>query len=58
MTIFANNSNGTQSQIKLEGDMKMIFDFIENYQGEDLGNDLICEDFVTDFECTGVILEA
>ena len=58
MTVFANLSNGNQTQIKLEGDMRLILDYISNYEGDDLGNDIICEDFVTDFEETGVIIEA
>lgn len=57
MTVFASLSNGNQTQIKLEGDMKLILDYISNYEGDDLGNDIICEDFVTDFEETGVIIE-
>lgn len=58
MKAFANLSNGNQVQIELEGDMNKIFNFIENYEGSDLGNDLICEDFVTDFKETGVVIEA
>jgi hypothetical protein len=58
MTVFANLSNGNQAQINVEGDMTKIFNFIENYEGEDLGNDLICEDFITNFEETGVVIEA
>ena len=58
MTVFANLSNGNQTQIKLEGDIKLILDYISNYEGDDLGNDIICEDFVTDFEETGVVIEA
>jgi hypothetical protein len=58
MTLFANLSNGNEAQIKVEGNMTEIFNFIENYEGNDLGNDLILEDFVTDFELTGVIIEA
>jgi hypothetical protein len=58
MKVFATLSNGNQTQIKLEGDNKAILAFIEKYEGNDLGNELICEDFVTDFEETGVIIEA
>lgn len=57
MTIFANLSNGNEAQIKLEGNKAQILDFITNYEGNDLGNDLVIEDFVTDFELTGVIIE-
>jgi len=54
MTLFANLSNGNEAQIKVEGNQKLILDFITNYEGNDLGNDLILEDFVTDFTLTGV----
>lgn len=56
MKVFAKLSNGTQAQIRLEGDMNEILNFIENYKGNDLGNDLICKDFVEDFKETGVII--
>lgn len=58
MKVFANLSNGNQTQIKVEGDTAKILNYISNYTGSDLGNDLICEDFVTDFEETGVEIEA
>lgn len=54
MKVFANISNGSQTQIKVTGDLTKIFDFISNYEGDDLGSDLVCEDF----EETGVIIEA
>jgi len=57
MKVFANLSNGTQSQIEVVGNTKEILNFISNYEGEDLGNDLILEDFVSDFTETGVIIE-
>jgi len=56
MTLFANLSNGDQTQIKVYGDQTQILNFITNYNGNDLGNDLIIQDFVNDFEETGVIL--
>lgn len=58
MTIFANLSNGDQVQIKVEGNKAEIFNYIENYEGNDLGNDLICQSFVTNFEETGVVIFA
>jgi len=58
MTVFANLSNGNQAQIKLEGNTSMILNFIETYEGDDLGNDIILEDFITDAVQTGVIIEA
>ncbi len=57
MTIFANLSNGNEAQIKVEGNQTQILNFIENYKGNDLGNDLVLEDFVTDFKLTGVVIE-
>ena len=57
MTVFANLSDGSQTQLKVEGDMGKILNFIENYEGDDLGNDLICEDFVTDFKESCVVVE-
>jgi hypothetical protein len=57
MTILANLSNGNQAQIIVKGDLNKIVAFIEAYKGEDLGNELICESFVEDFEETGVIIE-
>ena len=56
MTLFANLSNGDQTQIKVYGDQTQILNFITNYKGTDLGNDLILENFVHDFEETGVII--
>lgn len=57
MKVFANLSNGDQAQIEIKGDDQKIMEFISNYEGDDLGNDLICEEFVSDFEETGVIIE-
>lgn len=57
MLVFANNSNGTQSQINVTGDMNKILMFITLYDGDDLGNDLILQDFVDGFTETGVIIE-
>mgnify|MGYP003655358755 CR=1 FL=1 len=57
ITVFANMSNGTEEQFKVIGDTNKILNFIENYEGDDLGNDLYCEDFVEDFEETGVIIK-
>lgn len=57
MKLFAKLSNGNETQIEVKGDMKKIFEFISNYEGDDLGNDLILQSFVTDFEETGVIIE-
>ncbi len=56
--VFATLSNGNQTQINVIGNTSKIVSFIENYNGNDLGNDLICQNFVTDFEETGVIIEA
>ncbi|TNE75022.1 hypothetical protein EP331_00200 [bacterium] len=58
MKVFCKTSNGDQIQVTLEGDMNKIFQFIEDYKGDDLGNDLILQDFVDDFEETGVIIYA
>ena len=58
MKVFATLSNGDQAQIELTGDISAIRSYIANYEGDDLGNDLICEDFVTDFKETGVIIYA
>ena len=58
LTVFANLSNGDQVQIILEGDKNQIFNYITNYEGNDLGNDLICMDFVTNFTETGVVIFA
>ena len=46
----------SQTQIKVYGDQTQILNFITNYNGDDLGNDLILQDFITDFEETGVII--
>ena len=56
ITVYANLSNGNQEQVILTGDDKKIISFIESYKGDDLGNDLICSDFVEDAEPTGVII--
>jgi len=57
MTLYATLKNGNQTQIKVYGNQKEILNYIERYEGNDLGNDIILEDFVTDFEETGVIIE-
>ncbi len=58
MIVFANLSNGDQMQIKVIGDQAQIMAYVSDYEGDDLGNDLICEDFVTDFKETGVTIHA
>ena len=58
MKIFATLSNGNQAQIELFGDITEILKFIDSYEGGDLGNDIILEDFVVDFKQTGVVIEA
>lgn len=55
-TTYATLSNGNETQIKVYGDQKAILNFVVDYEGSDLGNDLICEDFVEDFEETGVVI--
>ena len=57
ITVEAKKSNGTKEFIQVFGDMKQIFKFIEEYEGNDVGNDIILKDFVTDFKSTGVIIE-
>lgn len=54
--VFATLQDGTQTQINVWGNSEKIVRFIETYQGDDLGNDLICENFVEDFEETGVTI--
>lgn len=54
MTVSCNLLNGGSVVIKLIGDMNKITKFIENFDpknhnGVDLGNAIICEDFVEDF---------
>ena len=57
-TVFANLNETTQEQVLLTvSEPQKYFDFIENYEGDDLGNDIIFEDFVDNAECTGVTLE-
>lgn len=58
MKVFANLSNGNKEQIELIGDNNKIINFIENYEGDDLGGELLCQDFVEDYKSTGVIIEA
>ena len=58
MKLFANLSNGNQTQIDVEGNISEILNFISEYKGDDLGNDLILQSFVTNFTETGVIIEA
>ncbi|UFK27473.1 hypothetical protein [Elizabethkingia phage TCUEAP2] len=54
MLVFARLKNGNEIQIEVLGDQTKIIQFIEDYKGDDLGNDLILQDFVTDFKETGV----
>lgn len=54
MLVFARLKNGNEIQIEVLGDQTKIIQFIEDYKGDDLGNDLILQDFVTDFRETGV----
>lgn len=56
--IFAKLSNGNLAQVEIFGDLNKIFSYIENYKGNDVGNDIILEDFVTDTKSTGVIMSA
>ena len=58
MKVFATLSNGNQIQIEVFGDKQQILQFMAEYKGNDLGNDLICQRFVTDFEETGVVIFA
>ena len=62
ITFFANLSNGNQTQIEFTGNVPKMLLFASNYEGNDIGNDLITESFndnsfVTDFRETGVIIE-
>lgn len=50
MTVQANLSNGNKAVVRLEGNIAEIVKFIENYKGNDLGNDIAFEDCVTNFE--------
>lgn len=52
--VFAQLKSGVEMQIELIGDNLAIMQYIENYEGDDLGNDIIMEDFVDDFNDTGV----
>lgn len=54
MLVFARLKNGNEIQIEVLGDQTKIIQFIEDYKGDDLGNDLILQDFVTDFKETEV----
>ena len=54
MLVFARLKNGNEIQIEVLGDQTKIIQFIEDYKGDYLGNDLILQDFVTDFKETGV----
>jgi len=56
MTIYATLSNGNLEQVILEGNTNKILTFIENYKGDDLGNELIMQDFVTNATPTGVVI--
>jgi len=57
-TVFAKLGNGTSEQVVLTvSEPQKYFNFIENYEGNNLGNDIIFEDFVIVGEATGVILE-
>lgn len=56
MTVYAAKKNGDEIQIKVKGDQQKIAKFIELYTGSDLGNDLILQPFVDDFEETGVVI--
>jgi len=56
LTIYCNLSNGNQAQVILQGDVNAMIKFIENYEGDDLGNDMLLQDFVIDFTETGVIV--
>jgi hypothetical protein len=55
---YATYKNGDQHQISVTGNMPKILAFVANYEGNDLGNDLVLEDFVDDFEETGVVIYA
>ena len=56
--IFADKLDGSQMQVELTVSSATDYlNFIENYEGNDLGNDIIFEDFVVDTKATGVIIE-
>jgi len=58
MKIFAYHKDGNEHQYEIiTNDMHAAFTFIENYKGDDLGNDLIFEDFIIDMVATGCIIE-
>ena len=56
--VYAAQSNGDLHQCEVIGDTTKILAYIGAYQGNDLGNDLICQDFVEDMPETGVIIFA
>lgn len=58
ITVLCNLSNGNQEQVELIGDNVKILEFISNYEGNDLGNDLILQDFINEVIFTDVILES
>ena len=56
--IFADKLDGSQMQVELTVSSATDYlNFIENYEGNDLGNDILFEDFVVDTKATGVIIE-
>ena len=58
MTVYRDSANGDQIQMNVYGDIPKIVDYIDYYDGDDLGNDLSKQSFVTHTEDTGVIMFA
>lgn len=55
--LFANLSNGKQQQVQVfVNSSEKYFSFIENYNGNDLGNEIILQDFVTNAIPLNVII--
>ena len=52
MTVYRDSANGDQIQMNVYGDIPKIVDYIDYYDGDDLGNDLSKQSFVTHTEDT------
>lgn len=55
--LYATKLNGDEMQVKVfVTSANEYLNFVSNYEGDDLGNDILLEDFVLDTRATGVII--
>lgn len=55
--LYATKLNGDEMQVEVfVTSANEYLNFVGNYEGDDLGNDILFEDFVLDTKATGVVI--